>query len=72
MVDEPATDKDSGDERPDSDSGAARGETGGRRQGTRFRQRLFPERRYRLPLKWVLLALMAGLGVMMVLVLRRL
>lgn len=27
----------------------------------RFRRRLFPERRYRLPLKWILLAVMAGL-----------
>jgi len=27
----------------------------------RFQRRLFPERRYRLPLKWVLLAVMAGL-----------
>jgi len=27
----------------------------------RFRRRFFPERRYRLPLKWVLLGTMAGL-----------
>jgi hypothetical protein len=30
----------------------------------KFQRRLFPERRYRLPLKWVLLAVMAGLIVL--------
>jgi hypothetical protein len=34
---------------------------------TKFRRRLFPERRYRLPLKWVLLGLMAGLLLLLVL-----
>lgn len=38
----------------------------------RFRPRLFPERRYRLPVKWVLLAVMAGLAVLMFVILRRL
>ena len=38
----------------------------------RFRRRLFPERHYRLPLKWVLLAVMAGVAVMVILVLRKL
>jgi hypothetical protein len=30
----------------------------------KFQRRLFPERRYRLPLKWVLLAVMTGLIVL--------
>jgi len=37
----------------------------------RFRRRLFPERRYRLPLKWILLAVMAGVTIVVVLALRR-
>lgn len=36
----------------------------------RFRRRFFPERRYRLPLKWVLLAVMAGLLALVFWVLR--
>ncbi|MFO7674822.1 MAG: hypothetical protein R6X12_00685 [bacterium] len=38
----------------------------------KFGRRLFPERRYRLPLKWVLLAVMGGVAVLIVVVLRRL
>jgi hypothetical protein len=37
-----------------------------------FRRRFFPERRYRLPLRWVFLALAAGLLVLVMLVFRRL
>ncbi|MBM3314317.1 hypothetical protein FJY71_00545 [candidate division WOR-3 bacterium] len=37
-----------------------------------FRRRLFPERRYRLPLRWVLLVLAAGLMVLVVWAGRRL
>jgi len=32
----------------------------------RFQRRFFPERRYRLPLKWVLLGMAAGLIVLVV------
>jgi hypothetical protein len=38
----------------------------------RRRGRLFPERRYRLPLKWVLLGTMAAFIVLMLWVLRKL
>lgn len=38
----------------------------------KFQRRLFPERRYRLPLKWILLAVMAGITIVVVLALRRL
>jgi hypothetical protein len=37
-----------------------------------FRRRFFPERRYRLPLRWVLLVLAAGLMGLLVWVGRRL
>jgi len=36
-----------------------------------FRRRFFPERRYRLPLRWVLLALAAGLIALVVWVMRK-
>jgi hypothetical protein len=36
------------------------------------RRRLFPERRYRLPLKWVLLGTMAAFIVLMIWVMRKL
>jgi hypothetical protein len=38
----------------------------------RFGRRLFPERRYRLPLKWVLLVVMAGVVILLLVVMRRL
>jgi len=38
----------------------------------RFRRRFFPERKYRLPLKWVLLGVMAGLLVLVLWALRNL
>jgi len=38
----------------------------------RFERRFFPARRYRLPIRWVFLALAAGLLVLVVLVFRRL
>jgi hypothetical protein len=43
-----------------------------RRLMVKFGRRLFPERRYRLPVKWVLLAVMAGLALVLVWALRRL
>jgi len=38
----------------------------------RFRRRFFPERRYRLPLRWVFLALAAGLVVLVLWVMKNL
>jgi len=38
----------------------------------RFERRFFPARRYRLPLRWVFLALAAGLLVMVIFVFRKL